>query len=304
MSLSGNRALRFAEGQSTPLQLLGWLSLALALMTIDLRAHWLAQARYAAATLIEPVYWIAAAPARLWRFASTQAQGHDALTADNQRLREELLLAQARLNRLQAVAEENRRLRDLLGGTRGYSLGVRLTSLIDVDLDPTRQRIVVDLGASAGVQVGQALIDTQGLLGQIVRVLPARSEALLITDPDMAVPVQVQRSGLRLIAYGTGDGDRLDIRDIPRSGDIRIDDVLVTSGIGGHFPAGFPVGRVLRLRQDPARLFMSADLRPSAAIDRAHQVLLVWSQSAAVEIGPPAPPEAPDRHADAGAGAP
>lgn len=301
MSLSGSRTLRFTEGQSSPLQLLGWLSLALALITIDLRAHWLAQVRYAAATLVEPVYWFAAMPARLWRLVSTQARTHEALIADNRHLRAELLLAHARLERLQAVADENRHLRDLLGGTRGYSLGVRLASLIDVDLDPGRKRIVIDLGANAGVQIGQALIDTQGLLGQIVRVLPRHSEALLITDPEMAVPVQVQRSGLRLIAYGTGSGDRLDIRDIPRSGDIRVDDILITSGIGGHFPAGFPVGRVLRLHQDPTRLFLSADIRPSAAIDRAHQVLLVWSQIADVGIGPPSPPTT---HIDSGSSTP
>src|SRR3546814_261583 len=173
-------------------------------------------------------------------------------------------------------------------------LGVRLATIVDVDLDPSRQQVVLDLGANDGVAVGQAFIDASGLLGQVTAVAPDHATALLVTDPDHAVPVQVVRSGLRVIAYGTGERDRLEVRDIPQSGDIREGDALITSGIGGNFPAGFAVGEVTGLHQDESQLFTVADLRPAAAVARAHQVLLVWAKPAELDVGPPAPPRPAD----------
>ena len=287
MSLSSNSTLRFSETQASPLRLLAYMALALALMTADVRGAWLAQVRQQAALLVGPMYWLAAAPSRLLRFAGESLQGRDQLHGENQRLPDALLLSQARERRLAALADENRRLRDLLGGTRGMQLGVRLASIIDVDLDPGRQQVVLDLGANDGVAVGQAFIDADGLLGQVIALAPGHATALLVTDPDHAVPVQVVRSGLRVIAYGTGERDRLEVRDIPQSGDIRVGDALITSGIGGNFPAGFAVGTVTALRQDESRLFSLADLKPAAAVAHAHQVLLVWAQRAAAEVGPP-----------------
>lgn len=298
MSRSSNSTLRFSETQASPLRLLAYMALALALMTADVRGAWLAQVRQQAALLTGPIYWLAALPSRLLRFAGDSMQGRDQLHSENQQLREELLLTRARERRLLALADENRRLRDLLGGTGGMQLGVRLASIIDVDLDPGRQQVVLDLGANDGVAVGQAFIDADGLLGQVIALAPSHATALLVTDPDHAVPVQVVRSGLRVIAYGTGERDRLEVRDIPQSGDIRVGDALITSGIGGNFPAGFAVGTVTALRQDESRLFSLADLKPAAAVARAHQVLLVWAQPAAAGVGPPgAPAQTPEQDA-------
>lgn len=298
MSRSSNSTLRFSETQASPLRLLAYMALALALMTVDVRGAWLAQVRQQAALLTGPIYWLAALPSRLLRFAGDSMQGRDQLHSENQQLREELLLTRARERRLLALADENRRLRDLLGGTRGMQLGVRLASIIDVDLDPGRQQVVLDLGANDGVAVGQAFIDADGLLGQVIALAPSHATALLVTDPDHAVPVQVVRSGLRVIAYGTGERDRLEVRDITQSGDIRVGDALITSGIGGNFPAGFAVGTVTALRQDESRLFSLADLAPAAAVARAHQVLLVWAQPAAAAVGPPgAPAQTPEQDA-------
>jgi len=266
------------------------MTLALALMTADMRGSWLSRVRQQATLLVGPIYWLAAVPSRLLRFTGESLQGRDQLLGENRRLRDELLITQARERRLLALADENRHLRDLLGGTHGMQLGVRLATIIDVDLDPGRQQVVLDLGASDGVAVGQAFIDASGLLGQVTAVAPGHATALLVTDPDHAIPVQVVRSGLRVIAYGTGERDRLEVRDIPQSGDIRENDELITSGIGGNFPAGFAVGRVTGLRQDESQLFSVADLAPAAAVARAHQVLLVWAQPATVDIGPPPPP--------------
>lgn len=263
-------------------------------MTADMRGAWLDQVRQRAALLVEPIYWLASAAPRLLRYVGETAQGHDQLLAENRRLRNELLIARARERRLAVLADENQHLRELLGGTRSMQLGVRLATIVDVDLDPSRQQVVLDLGANDGVRVGQAFIDASGLLGQVTAVAPDHATALLVTDPDHAVPVQVVRSGLRVIAYGTGERDRLEVRDIPQSGDIREGDALITSGIGGNFPAGFAVGEVTGLRQDESQLFAVADLRPAAAVARAHQVLLVWAQPAQIDVGPAAPPRPAD----------
>src|SRR5690606_18925291 len=126
-------------------------------------------------------------------------------------------------------------------------LDVQLAPILDIDLDPTRQRLVLDAGSRDGVHAGQSVIDAGGLLGQIIAVQPGTATVLLLTDPDHAVPVVVARSGVRLVAYGKGRSDQLELANIPLSSDIRIGDALVTSGLGGRFPAGFPVGTLTAL---------------------------------------------------------
>lgn len=271
------------------LPLLAYVVLALALVAIDHRSGYGSQVRRHLTVLSEPLRWLAAAPARLFVAGrdGLALRGH--LQAENRRMRRELAVAQARLNRLDAVLAENDRLRALLGGTRGYRLDVRLVGIHAVDLDPYRQRLVLDAGSRAGVQVGQALVDAGGVLGQVVEVTPYRAIALLLTDPDHAIPVQAARSGLRATAVGTGRSDRLQLPSIPHSADLRVGDELVTSGIGGRFPAGFPVAVVTALHPDSARSFMVAEARPAAHLDRGMEVLLVRNLPARTDIGPPVP---------------
>lgn len=287
LSASGSRIV---EGSLETLKLMGLLVLAVVLMVGDQRGQWLERFRAEAERAVEPVYRLVALPARLF------AAGHDLfasrrhLLEENRRLAHELLLLQARSRRLETMQGENARLRALLGGTRGYQIEARLTTILDIDLDPFRHRVVIDLGSDQGVRAGQALIDGGGVFGQVIRAAPGHATALLITDPDHAVPVQVVRSGLRLLAYGTGERDRLELRNIPHSGDIRVGDVLVTSGIGGTFPAGFAVGTVTALGEDPVRQFRLGALAPAAALDRSGELLLVWTRSADPEpMGPAAP---------------
>lgn len=292
MAYVGKKTDRLSESALAVLPLVFYLGLAVALMVADRRMDYGRQARERAAVLSEPLWWVAASPVRLFRAGSEELSLRSTLQSENARRKHELDIAIARIHRLNAVAEENRRLRDLLGGTRGYALDVRLASILDVDLDPYRQRIVLDLGSDAGVRTGQALIDSGGVLGQVIEVGRLRSTALLITDPDHAVPVQVARSGLRTIAYGTGHSDRLLLPNVPQSGDIRRGDLLITSGIGGRFPAGFPVGTVTSLKADKLRLFVTADATPAAHLERGSEVLLISNRPAPVDVGPPAPPHA------------
>jgi rod shape-determining protein MreC len=288
----GNSASRANDSALSTLPLLAYAALAIALMVFDHRSGYGAQVRQRFAVVAEPFRWLAAAPTRLFSASREGLALRERLQTDNERMRKELAIATARLNRLDAVSAENQRLRELLGGTRGYRLNVRLVGIFEVDLDPYRQRLVLDAGNADGVQVGDALIDAGGVLGQVIEVSPHRAIALLLTDPDHAVPVQVARSGLRATAIGTGHGDRRSLPNIPQSADIRVGDVLITSGIGGRFPAGFPVGVISELHPDSTGLFMVAEARPAARLDRGVEVLLVSNLPPQLDVGPPAPKRA------------
>lgn len=294
MVQSGNASgSLFVEGGQGTLKLLAYLTLATILMVADHRGGHLETIRAFAGLLTGPLYRVAAAPAHLARGISDHFTVQQALIDENTTLREQMLLANARLDRLASVQVENHRLRDLLGGTRGLRLDVQLASLIDIDLDPFRHRLMLDAGSRRGVQEGLAVIDAEGVVGQVLSVTPTHSRVILISDPSHAIPVQVVRTGLRAIAYGTGRTDLLEVPSIPLSADLRTGDVLETSGIGGRFPAGFKVGTIERLHPDDTRLFVVAEVRPAARLDRGGEVLLVWNTGTlpeADEVGPPVPP--------------
>ena len=283
----------FAEGGVSTLRLIVYLTLAMIVMVVDHRAGYLAGLRQFASRAIEPVYRIAGFPAEAARAGRLAIATQTRLAEENRNLRESLLLAQARLNRMAALAEQNERLKALLDVQNNLGLGVQLARLIDVDLDPFRQRVVIDVGQAQGVSVGQPILDAGGVMGQVVEVLPNTSVAMLITDPTHAIPVTVERTGLRTIVYGTGAIDRLQLPNIPISADVKAGDQLVTSGLGGRFPAGFPVGEILEVSNDESGMFAAALARPAAALERSGDVLLLHDLPQ--PVGPPAP--------DAGAGA-
>ena len=287
-SYGGRVGHRPAESALAALPLLFYLALSATLIGFDQRDGIGAGVRARFAVIIEPMWWLAGLPARTTRALHENISLHGSLIDDNRLLRHELEVSAARIHRLNAVADENARLRALLGGMRGYQLEVHLVEILDVDLDPYRQRWVLNAGRDDGVLPGQVLIDSGGVLGQVIEVGKHRATALLVTDPDHAVPVQVARSGLRAIAYGTGEGNHLLLPNIPQSADLRVGDQLLTSGIGGRFPAGFPVGVITRLQPDKMRLFVVADAAPAAHLDRGSEVLLVHNLPEAMDVGPPA----------------
>jgi rod shape-determining protein MreC len=164
-----------------------------------------------------------------------------------------------------------------------------------VDLDPYRHRIALNRGEHAGVYPGQALLDADGIVGQVIRVNPLSAEAILISDPSHATPVQLNRNGLRTVALGVGDIARIDLPFLPNSADILVGDLLVSSGLGDAFPAGYPVARVTRVERRPGESFARVEAEPTAALNRTREVLLVW------EGGEAPPLESLDAPAD-GAG--
>ncbi len=193
------------------------------------------------------------------------------------------------------MVAQNARLKGLLDAQKNLGLSVQFARLIDVDLDPFRHRIMLDVGSNQEVAVGQPVIDAHGVMGQIVEVLPNTSVAMLITDPTHAIPVVVERSGVRTIAYGSRAIDELNLPNVPISADVKVGDKLLTSGLGGRFPAGFPVGEILQVKPDKTGMFAAALARPAAALDRSGEVLLLHDQPqpygpppALDEVGPPA----------------
>jgi len=277
---------------ASPLRLLAYLALAITLIVLDDQAGWLAQLRGQANSLVQPVWALAGLPGKLGNQVKDSAASHGQLVNENRELRNQLLLANARLTRLQTAALDNAQLRELLNVAERSGLDVQLAPILDIDLDPVKQRLVLDAGSREGVHVGQAVIDAGGLMGQVISVTGGTSTVLLLTDPDHAVPVTVARNGVRLIVYGRGD--KLELRDIPLSAGVEVGDEIVTSGLGGRFPAGFPVGTITGLRPDDTHAFLVGELKPAAQLDRGRDVLLLRPGAAirlpaAGELPPSAP---------------
>ena len=258
-----------------------------ALMMLDQRQQHLQRVRQALSVVVSPVRVLVELPFSAWRSIGVNLTERSELIADNERLRRKDLETEFRLQRLAALETENERLRQLLGSTERVGLRALVAEILSVDLNPYRQRFDLNRGLSDGVFVGQALLDAQGIVGQIVRVDAFTAEAVLITDADTAIPVSVNRNGLRTIAVGTGDSARLRLPYLTNSADIKVGDLLVSSGLGGVFPAGYPVGRVVEVKLQPEQSFSEVIAEPASALDRDREVLLVWNDQAA-----PADPKA------------
>lgn len=279
---SAEGAPLFSEGSGGSVRLLVYLALAAALMATDHRTGLLVETRAFANRAVAPLQWLATAPlhgARAVRDATAERSG---LVRENGELREQLLYAQAKLNRLEIVQEQNNRLRALLDARHKLGITAQLAEMIDVDLDPYRHRILINQGTETGVSVGEAVIDAQGLVGQVLSVEATRATVILLSDPGHAVPVRVQRTGLRVIAYGTGDPKRIELPHVPFSADIRAGDLLVTSGIGGRFPPGLPVATVDEVQADASATFAVAEASPMADITAATDFLLVRDEMLAL----------------------
>lgn len=277
----------FAGNAAGTLRLIVYLALAMVLMVLDHRNGWLWRLRSTASAVVEPVYRLAGLPAAGVRTLSVAFADRQRLTEQNQRLREDLLLANAKLNRMAAVAEQNQRLKELLDTQHSLGLNVQLARVIGVDLGAYRYQITLNMGARDGIGPGQPVIDAHGVMGQVKEVLPTTAVVMLVTDPSHAIPVVIERTGLRTVAYGSRDGDHLVLPNIPLAADVHAGDKLLTSGLGGRFPPGFPVGEVVSTAASVSGMFRVAQAEPAADIDRSEDVLLL--HDLAEPDGPPAP---------------
>ncbi len=248
-----------------------------ALMLLDRREQHLVRVRQALQVVVYPVRVAVDLPFNAWNSVRDTFAARQRLIEENRQFRRARLETEARLLRLEALESENARLRELLDSTARIGNRALVAEILAVDLDPYHQRFDLNRGLVDGVYVGQALIDAEGVIGQVVRVGPLTSEAVLITDPDHAVPVSVNRNGVRTIAVGTGDRGRLRLRNLTNNADIVVGDVLVSSGLGGVFPAGYPVARVVEVTRRPDQPFAEVIAEPASSLDRDREVLLVWN---------------------------
>lgn len=262
---------------SLGLRCLALAVVSLSLMFLDHRYDHLVRLRQALSVAVYPVQIAVSLPFRTWRWANTSLAGRAALLRENAALKREQLDYNVRLQRMAALEAENIRLRLMLDSSARVADRVLVAEILAVDLDPYRQRFTINRGLGDGTYVGQALLDANGVVGQILSVETFTSEAVLISDADHAVPVTVNRNGLRTIAVGTGDSGRLSLPYLTNSADVLPGDLLVSSGLGGVFPSGYPVGRVLEVHRRPGQSFAEVIAEPAAELDRDREVLLVWT---------------------------
>ncbi|WP_347340707.1 rod shape-determining protein MreC [Pseudomonas sp. CROZ-RG-20F-R04-15] len=273
----------FAKGPSLGVRLLVLAVLSVALMVVDARFDVLKPARKQASLVLMDAYWITDLPGRLWEGIASQFGSRTELVAENEKLKTENLLYQGRMQKLAALTEQNVRLRELLNSSALVNEKVEVAELIGMDPNPFTHRIIINKGERDGVVLGQPVLDARGLMGQVVELMPYTSRVLLLTDTTHSIPVQVNRNGLRAIASGTGNPERLELRHVADTADIKEGDLLVSSGLGQRFPAGYPVATVKEVIHDSGQPFAIVRAVPTAALNRSRYLLLVFSDNRTAE---------------------
>ncbi len=259
------------------LRLLALVFLSIVVMYVDNRDNYLDAARKAIGAAVYPMRIVVDAPSRFWSWIGDSTTSRNDLELELGRLQVERLLTNARLQRLNALEAENTRLRALLDARVQMPDQIRVAEIMSVDANPFSHSLVIDVGSRDGVFDGQALVDVEGVVGQVIRTGLLTSQAMLISDTDHALPVEVNRNGLRTIAVGTGQIGSLDLPFVVNNADIRAGDLLVTSGLGGAFPAGYPVAVVASVTRIPQEPFADVTATPTAALGQVREVMLIWS---------------------------
>lgn len=279
------------RGPSILLRFVFFALLAIGLMWVDQRHRWLESVRYGISWVAYPFQALVSSPGAAWDWLTESFSTRERLQRENADLQARLREADLRMMRFEALEQENIRLRAMREATASIAERAMVAEIMRVDLNPFRHRVILNKGARNGVFKGQPLLDAKGVFGQITRAGPFSAEAILISDSEHAIPVQVNRNGLRTIAVGTGDLSRLSVPYLPINADIRTGDLLVTSGLDEIFPAGYPVAVVTEVDQSPGQTLASISARPAAALDRDREVLLVWVKEKLIEpVDAPAPP--------------
>ncbi len=246
-------------------------------MVVDHRQNHLEGIRSALSILLYPLQVAINIPRTAGAWLVENLASRNSLIARNAALKKENLLLQAQQQKLDALNAENMRLRNLLDSSFKIGDRVLIAELVAVDLDPYRQQVMLNKGSNSGIYKGQPVIDANAVMGQVTHVNPFTSTVLLITDARHALPVQINRNGLRTVAMGTGRIDVLELPHLPNNADIKMGDLLVSSGLGGRFPSGYPVAEVTRVTRNPGQPFALVEARPTSRLDQAREALLVWT---------------------------
>jgi rod shape-determining protein MreC len=259
------------------LRLLGLIFISILLMYFDNRDNHLDTARKGIGAAVYPLRVIVDAPVRFWGWLGDSTTSRNDLELELGRLKAERLVTSARLQKLNALEAENARLRAILDARTQVRDRARVAEIMSVDANPYSHSLVIDVGTQDGVTDGQALIDADGVVGQVIEAGLMTSQAMLISDTDHALPVEVNRNGLRTIVVGTGKIDQLELPFVVNNADIRVGDLLVTSGLGGAFPAGYPVAIVETVTRIPQEAYADVTARPSASLGQVREVMLIFS---------------------------
>ncbi|WP_394203790.1 rod shape-determining protein MreC [Shewanella waksmanii] len=263
----------FARGISNQFRLtLAILLSVLLLLTNDK----LEPARKSVSSLLSPLQYVANIPGAMLDWSAESFATRDMLAKQNKALLNQQLLMSERLQRFEHLRQENDRLRALLGSPVHMDAKKVVAEVMEVASDPYRHYVVLNHGERSGVFVGQPVVDAQGVVGQVVEVSALTSRVLLLSDPAHAIPVRVTRNDVRMIANGTGVLDELELRHVAKSTDIRVGDLLVSSGLGNRFPEGYPVARVMSVVKDDGQNYATVSAQPLAALDRIRYLLLLW----------------------------
>jgi rod shape-determining protein MreC len=265
-----------ARGGSPGFRFTLYAILSIIIMFLDQRGEYLEQIRYGLSILAYPIQLAVSSPSTAWRWLHESVATRDTLREENTRLVTRNRELELRSMRYEALAHENDELRGLQDALPPVAERWIVAEIVDIQLNNLRQRVLVNRGTSNGLFKGQAVLDDKGLLGQTTHVGPFSAEVILITDPEHAVPVQIERTGLRTIAVGTGDTASLALPYLPANADVKTGDVLMTSGLGGVFPAGYPVGRVVEVHRDAVQPLAQVRAVPFASMNIDREVMLVW----------------------------
>ena len=264
------------RGGSAGLRFTLYAAVAVVVMYLDQRQHYLEQLRYLLQAAAYPIQLAVNSPPAAWRWIGQSFESRERLQAENARLRAAQRDLELRSMRYEALARENGELRGLRAALPPVADRWLAAEIVSIQLSSLRQRLLIDRGAVNGVFKAQAVLDDRGLIGQTTHVGPWSAEVILITDPEHAVPVRIERTGLRTIAVGAGDATSLALPYLPANADIKSGDLLVTSGLGGVFPEGYPVARVTEVHRDAVQPLAQVRAEPLAHVDTDSEVMLVW----------------------------
>jgi rod shape-determining protein MreC len=250
--------------------------LSIVVMFLDQRGGWLEQVRYVLSAAAYPIQLAVNSPSAARRWFQELFETRDTLRAENARLRAQSRQLIIRTQRFEALVRENNQLRGLKTSLPPVADRWLVGEVINVEFNSLRQRLVINRGSRNGVFKGQAVMSEGGLLGQTIHVGPWSAEIILITDPEHAVPVQIERTGVRTIAVGAGDAEYLALPYLPDNADVKPDDLLITSGLGGVFPQGYPVAKVAEVLKEAVPSLGRVRAKPLAHLEREREVMLVW----------------------------
>src|SRR5580658_1386018 len=284
----------YGRGPSAGLRCTGYAALSIALMYYDQHGHLAQRLRFALDAIAYPVQVAVSSPGAGWRFLTQNFESRDELRVENQQLKARVTDLELRVIREAALEQENNELRALRQSLPPFIEHWQLAEVISVETNPLRQRIVINKGTRDGVVASQAVIDGNGVLGQVARVGPWSAEVILVTDPEHAIPVEVTRNSLRSIAVGSGNTGELLLPYLAVNSDVKSGDLLVSSGLGGVFPAGLPVAKITGVRREANQLLAQVRAQPVATVDTDREVILLDfepSHPAAPASNPPIPAE-------------